>query len=319
MKKIGLFLFCLIPCLSYAGEPLMLVKASREIFVNFPSATLPDKAVSVFLPEQAIPLKGKYPVVYVLGAVPTDAAAAQEIIAKAQHKAILVGLNVTEKEMENVDKLVTFVSRELVPYIDTNYATYDQPAFRAIAVSGKHAAKVLGALLGRKNLFTKGIVWHGGANPLPLVLADKPLRLLVVGEQAELAAWTRVIQSAGLRFGPGFITRLTAEKSAVAAVDLDYLFAPDAEVVVEKLTGTITPNHLYAAQQQHATVSLLAELANGMRVDPIVLNWRISPPYLDWDAASATLTPLPGAAAGKVKMSATVDKKIFTGKIKLKK
>ena len=79
MKKLLFLLFLLFPTLAVCGEPLLLINPGRETFLNFPSASVGnDKTVTVFLPEPAVPLRGRYPVIYLLGAGPDDAQAAQE-------------------------------------------------------------------------------------------------------------------------------------------------------------------------------------------------------------------------------------------------
>lgn len=319
MKKLFLFLGCFLTGVAFAAEPLMLIKPSREVFVNFPSAILPDKAVTVFLPEPSVPLTGKYPVVYILGAVPTDAPAAQEVLARAEKKAILVGLNVEDADMQDPARIVTFFTRELIPYIDTNYPTLSQPAYRMIAANGAQGAKVAAALLGRKKLFGGAAILHSGEQvPALSGMADTG-RLLASGTRAEMAAWTAQLQEQGFVFGPGFLTRFTDKSSIFDMLDLDYLFAAPADLEVVKLNGEITPHALYATPKAHATLAVEAELANAMKADVVPLQLKMSPPYLEWEAATGHLEPLPGARPGKVKITLFVDKVTYKGKIKLKK
>ncbi len=320
MKKIFSLLFCLLAVGVWGGEPLMLVKPSREIFVNFPSAILPDKAVSVFLPEPAVPLRGKYPVVYILGAVPTDAPAAQDLLKRSVQKAILVGLNVTEADMVDTAKITAFFTRELIPYIDTNYPTLDQPQYRVLAASGTTGAKAVSALLTRKQLAFRAALLNSGTQPLILGGEVNTLRVLAGGTQSEIAAWTQNLQEKGLLFGPGFVTRFTQSRSIFDVLDLDYLFAPDAgDLRVDKLAGEVTPKTLYNTQTQAAHLALWAVLANGMRFEVVPVSLKLAPPYISWDSAQGTLTPVPGARPGTVKISAAVDNITFRTKIKLKK
>lgn len=319
MKKIITFLICLIPWLSFASEPLMLVKPSREIFINFPSAILPDKAVSVFLPEPSIPLHQKYPVVYILGAVPTDAPQAQEVLARSEQKALLVGLNVEEVDLSNPEKMVYFFQRELIPYIDTNYLTKDEPQSRVVAVQGAAGAKVAVALL-NKHLVQGAVILNGG-NAVSFLTEQKPdVRMLLAGKQAELAAWSNYLQEEKkLVYGAGFVAQLTEVKSVFDTLNLDYLFAPAGEVELVKLSSTIIPSSISISASEVATLQVSALLANGMRFDFIPFTFKQSPPFLNWDSAQAKLTIIPGATAGKVKISAFVDNTPLTGVIRLKK
>ena len=320
MKKIVTFLVCLLPLFAFCGEPLMLIKPSREIFVNFPSAVLPDKAVSVFLPEPSIPLHQKYPVVYMLGVVPTDFAQAQNVLAKAGQKAIIVGINVTEEDLAATDKISRFFSQELVPYIDSNYLTKDQPAERVLAVKGAAGEKAAGVLVTQKKLMNRVVVLHGGENAPAWKSLPAQSRILVAGNQAEVAAWSQYLQENQKQvYGPGFVTRLTTENSLFDVLDLDYLFAPAEELELVKLTGTITPSSVSISTKEKAELKISALLVNGTRFDFVPVALKMAPPFLEWNSASGVLIPLPGATAGKVKISTIVDNTPFTGVLKLKK
>lgn len=297
----------------------MLVKPSREIFVNFPSAILPDKAVSVFLPEPAVPLHAQYPVVYLLGAVPTDKDAAQALLGRSTQKAILVGLNVTDAELADTSKIVQFFSRELIPYIATNYPTLDQPAFRVIAAKGDAGAKVLAALTARKNLFNSAVILNSSTPDVSPSGHGNALRMIAAGTQAEAAIWAGYLEQKGFHYGPGFITRITASTSLFDVLDLDYLFADAEELEVAKLEGNVTPKTISIAQNEPARASFTAWLGNGMHFDFVPSTLRLAPPYVTWDPSQGTLTPIAGATVGTVKISAVVDKIEFHGKIKLKK
>ncbi len=320
MKKILLCLAFLVALSAFAAEPLMIINPARETFVNFPSAYLGDGVtVTVFLPEPAVPLRGKYPVVYLLGAGPKDAAEAQSLLENTDKKAILVGVLQEGKAWENLDKISSFFSRELVPYIDTNYPTFDVPAARAVASYGAENAKVLAALLARKQLFARTLIVDGGKTPISLAGTDPNLRVLLAGKRAHVVVWQQTLEEMGLSYGPGFVTALGEDKTLFSALDLKYLFAPQAEVSVKKISAALTPKTLSLDENQKASLTVFALLKNGRIFDYVPLSLRLSPHYLNWNAETSTLNPISGAAAGKVKISVFVDKKSFSTKIKLKK
>lgn len=320
MKKLFLLAALLLPTLAFCGEPLMLINPGRETFLNFPSAIMGnDKTVTVFLPEPAIPLHKRYPVVYLLGAIPKEAPLVQQCLDRSNQKAILVGINFTEQDLADTDKIAAFISRELVPYIDVNYMTKDEPAWRGVAALGPTGAKALAALLAKKELFTKAVILNGGTEPVSLAGADASLRTLIAGEQAQAAVWQQTLQDMNLHYGPDFVTVLGNFATLPEAVDLDYLFAPADELQVEKLKSQVEPDVLYLTEDVVARLSVKATLNNGRQFDYIPLSLRLSPPYLNWNAAEGTLSLISGAAAGKVKISASVDKKQFKDKIRLKK
>lgn len=320
MKKLFLLAALLLPVLAFCGEPLMLINPGRETFLNFPSAIMGnDKTVTVFLPEPAIPLSKRYPVVYLLGAIPKDAPAVQACLDRHTQKAILVGINFDETELADTDKIAAFISRELVPYIDVNYLTKDSPVWRGVAAAGPTGAKALAALLAKKELFTKAVILNGGTEPVSLAGAAAGLRVLLAGEQEQAAVWQQTLQDMSRVYGPDYVTVLGDFAKLPEAIDLDYLFAPAEQLSVKKLKSRTEPEVLYLNEDNSARLRVQATLKNGKVFDYIPLSLRISPHYLDWNAAEGTLAPISGAAAGKVKISGSVDKKQFKAKIRLKK
>ena len=297
----------------------MLINPGRETFINFPSSILPDKTVTVFLPEPAVPLRGKYPVVYLIGAIPKDAAAVQEFFARTDKKAILVGVNTTEEDLKNPAAVMAFFSRELIPYIDTNYPTFAEPAFRAVAARGEQGIRLLAALLTKKELFTRAFLLHSGTMPISFAGADENLRLLAAGTHEELAVLWQTLQESGRAYGTQVALRISEKIGLTEELDLDYLFAPQADVRPVKLEGSLQEKTLSIAAEQPVSFSVSVILENGMKFDYIPLSLRISPPYLDWNPLKGVLRPIPGAAAGKVKIGVIVDKLNFTAKIRLKK
>lgn len=319
MKKI-LFLFAAFLSLpAFCGEPLMLINPSRETFIHFPSAALnSEKTVTVFLPERAVPLKERYPVVYLLGAGPKDARAAEALLAASRRKALLVGVNFEENDYADLDKIVRFMTRELIPYINVNYSVFDDPSSRAVVSGGAASAAAAAALLAQKNLFARAVILNGGEKPLSLEGAAESLRVLLAGERPQVFAWQQVLERKGLAYGPGFVTKL-GERGLLEAVNLDYLFAPSQELALKKLRGSLFPRVLTLSGGEDASLSLSAELADSVTFDYLPSAPKISPMYLDWNGKNGTLSVISGAQPGKVKISVSAAKTGFLGKIKLKK
>ena len=319
MKKFFFLLLALLPVGVWSAAPLMLVNPGRETFLNFPSAILPDKTVTVFLPEAAVPLKQKYPVVYMLGVWPKDAPVVQEVLDKSTQKAILVGLNVDEADLADSSKLVNFFSQELIPYIDTNYPTITEPSARAIAARGVAGTKVLAALLARKNLFGRAFVADSGLQPISFAGADKNLRVLASGPRAEVAVLWQTLSELGFSYGTRAAVLVRENANFLKELNLDYLFASAQDVEIDKIEGGVSPRMLFISPDQTAQLDVRVILNNGMSFDYIPLDLRLAPPYLSWDGVSGQLRPLPGATAGKVKITVFVDNLKFNTKIKLKK
>lgn len=317
MKKLFFLLTLFCVCPAFAEEPLLLINPSRETIVNFPSSVLPQpRVVTVFLPEPSVPLHGKYPAVYLLGAGPKDAEAAKEALARSERKAVLVGLNFEEKELNDIQAVRTFITREVIPYIETNYPVFDEPALRAVAGYGPAGAHAVADLLERGDVFARGVLASPGN-----VAAALPAgaRVLLSGKREELVVWQAEAEKAGLAFGPGFITLMEESADLLSSLDLDYLFASAEQVGLRSLNGAISPASLYLSAEQEAFLSVAAVLNNGLQAQYIPLSVRLSPPYLNWNAAAGTLAPISGATPGTVKISVFAGKKYFDWKIRLKK
>lgn len=319
MKKILFLLVVFLSLPAFCGEPLMLINPSRETFINFPSAVLDmDKTVTVFLPEKTVPLKGRYPVVYLLGAIPKDAPAAEALLAASQRKALLVGVNFEESDYAHLDKIVRFMTRELIPYINVNYSVFDDPSSRAVVSGGEAAAKVTAALLAQKDLFGRAVILNGGEPPASLDASAESLRVILAGERPQVFAWQQVFERKGLAYGPEFVTKLGVSR-LLEAVNLDYLFAPSEELILKKLRGDLFPRVLVIGGEETVSLSVSAVLANAMTFDYLPSLLKISPMYLDWNGKDGILSVIPGALPGKVKISVLAGKTGFSGKIKLKK
>ena len=302
-------------------EPLILLNPSRETFLNFPSASLPNKIITVFLPEPAVPLHQNYPVVYVLGAIAKDAPFAEAVLKRAQHKAILVGINTTQADLKDLRTITTFFERELMPYIETNYLTVNVPESKTIAVQGAEGVQVARALLD-KHLFGRAVLWQPGEDFVSFAKHDENLRIWIGGQRGEILALQQALQETGYGYGPNYVIHLQEKENETLwdVIDLDYLFAPSEKLQVKTVKAVFSPSAvLHMSKQEAISLTWKVHLANRMIFDYIAPSLRMTPPYLHWDESSGQLTALSGALPGKVKMSAFVDKTPWKGKIKLKK
>ena len=321
MKKIYLALACVfIASLCSAQEDeRMIINPGRETFVHFPSAVLGNKyTMTVFLPEKSVPLSKYYPVVYLLGAGPKQAQEAQAFLEK--YKALVVGINFEEADYKKDNRIAEFISRELMPYIDTNYLTLTRPENRVIAARGKSAAIVAAELFAKPNLFG-GLSLAGAGDAVKNIqLPDGPARVFVAGTQSELALAQQTLEAAGLSYGTGFALAYAGRAAGwFNALPLDYFFAPADKAALRRLSAKTDVSSLSLDSEDTALLTVTAVLKNGRKFAYVPVSLRVSPPYLDWDASRGALSVLPGAEAGTVQIRGGVDKTAFRTKIKLKK
>ena len=321
MKKwILLFVLTVFSSLLFAEEEtLLFTHPGRETVVNFPSASLGNKyTVSFFLPEDFVPMSKSYPVVVMLGLVPKDDASAVAAYQK-NNPAIVVGINFTEEDYtQKSAQIKDFLTRELFPYLDTNYLTKTGPQNRILAVRGEGAAaialravnhpEVFGALA----LINPGNVWEQTALPL--------VRTLVIGTQEELALAQAALERGGKTYGADFAMRYAPQGSVwFDGVDTQYLWAPANQVAVKYLKADVSRKFISLAKTDEVALRVWAVLNNEGLFHYVPPTLRISPPFLFWDSQQGTLRPLSGATAGKVRIGNVVDKPAFAVKIRLKK
>jgi len=320
MKKLISFLIvclALTPMIASAQEESELfIRPYRETFTHFPTTTLANKyTLTVFLPEEFIPLKKAYPLVVLFGAGPRQADIANQFT--QQHKAIVAALDFTEESYrEQADKIVQFVGYELIPYVDTNYLTLRGPENRIIAGEGAAAADIILRLMTIPNLFGSAVLTTAGTQ---WQLPDLPsARFLIHGDQAELAYAQEQFEQKGKTYGPDFALRYNQPKDNLFnRVETDYLWAPAQKTVLEKVEVEFSDKVL--RPEQPVQVRMWAQLSGDFVFHYVPAQLRIGPPYAAWNAENGTLSVVSGAESGKVKISGLVDKPAFSAKIKLKK
>lgn len=318
-KSLFLLLFCLCACAGFAQDSRMLVNPGRETFVNFPSNALGwIKTMTVFLPEESVPLKGTYPAVYVLGAGPKDAREVQAFLDASAQKAIIVGVDLSDKELKDVSKAVDFFAKELVPYIDTNYPTYAYPESRVIAGTGADYAAVAASLLSKPGLFNNGALLAPGTEAVKGGLPTK-LRLFLRGSTEELAAWQKYLDGKGFEYGRNFVYRLGDSRALADNLPLAYFFGAAKDTAVRKAEASVSAKTLALDDEAGVSFTVKTVLQNGLEFDCLPESLRLSPPYLSWDASKGRLFAVSGAEAGTVKIRGFADRAAFTAKIKLKK
>lgn len=297
----------------------MFIHEGRETFVNFPSQIIKNtKTLNVFLPEPAIPMKGSYPVVYLLQADSLQAEGAKAFNQKAKQKVIFVGLNFTAGELRDRETLLKFFTQELIPYVNANYPTLNRPSQRVVAARGEGALLALEMLAKPEFISNAVLISPQGTAEFGGFLPAST-RVYARGSRAELAGLQQQLDEAGLAYGKNYAYREGFYASVFDNLDLTYLFAAPAEAMVKKLSGKLSASSLVLGGDEAVTFTGSATLANGQKMDFEPVSFKISPMYLDWNAASGTLRALNGAEPGPVQLRVSVDNAAYTGRITLKK
>lgn len=322
MKKILAFTLFLLGgnfLLAQGNTELMIINPGRETFAHFPSATLGNKYnLTIFLPEEFVPLKGRYPLAVVLGMGAEESETAEAFL--QTDKMIVAGVNFTEKDYNEPEKIARFVSKELLPYLETNYPVLSGEKNRVIVAQGKGGARVALMLASTPKTF-------GGVGLLSPsdVLAEKALptsgsaRILVAGTQAELAVSQRVFEENGWAYGPDFALLEKSKNNFWALLKKDYLFAPVQEVTLKTLKAQLEKKTLSVSLQESVHLQISAHLKNGRSFTYVPAGLRMSPPYLTWQPNLGILSAISGAELGTVKIRSEQLNPGFSVKLKLKK
>lgn len=318
MKKLFLLLVCLLCAgVCRAEESRLIINPGRETFVHFPSEIMGSNyTLTVFLPEEFVPLSKRYPVVYLFGPGPKQAEAGHALAAKEQ--VLTVAVNFEEEDYKEADKIVRFLARELVPYIDTNYLTLAAPNRRVLAVQGDKAAKVAKELFYKPNLFGALALFSPGAEAGNWGEFTPSARVFVAGSQSELAVAQASLERNKKAYGRDFALSYRGDnKDWFSALPLGYLFSAPNKAALKRLEARVSDAKLTPGGA--VALRVKARLKGGFLFDYVPPVVRFSPPYLTWNAGLGTLEMLPGAESGSVKIQGGVDKITFSTKITLKK
>jgi len=314
-----LALLCVVPCFAQE-ESRLFVAPGRETYVHFPTKAFGEKyTLRVYLPEVETQKAQKYPVIYVLGLEKDFREAVKKYL--EHNSALVVWVDFKPSDFEaDKENIVQFFAQELLPYIDVNYFTFDTPEKRILAVYGEPAAKVAAELLQKPNLFNFASFSKAQNGLETLKMLPAYARVSVSGTQRDLALAERALEKAGARLGTGFTLHYDdGQKEILQDVDLNYFFAPAAQLVPVKLQAFLSENKLLLETGKMARLQVVASLKNKMVSSYVPESLRISPPFLEWDALNGTLRVRSGAEAGKVKISADAANLRFKTGLKLKK
>ena len=319
IKKFLLWMLLICPVMAYAEQDSrMFVTAGRETFFNFPSEELGNKyTLTVFLPTEVAPISQHYPVVYFIG-LDRSNLEAFHAFAK-ENKVFLVGLFIEPKELVALaDKIPSFMMRELVPYIDTNYATQAAPSGRILAARGEEASAVVLSIFEKENFGALSLQNPGDALSKMTVRSNS--RVFIRGTQEELAIAAQVFASAGAQYGPQYAFDYASfNEEWLDGVNVSYLTAPVEKVHVKKMKLVLGGRNVPLQTGRSVSLQVYTTLDNGLKTVFIPQELRVSPPYLDWQANLGMLRVRAGAEAGPVKVTVGVDKVESSGKIYLKK
>ena len=323
MKKILLLIGLLLPVCAFAApesQSRLFIAPGRETFFNFPSEIMGNiYSLTMYLPEDAVPLKGRYPVVYYVGLDREHKDIYSQFAKK--NKVLLVGIGLTEKELARQTKQTgDFITQELIPYIDTNYATFDSPDKRVIIAQGKYASRVAVEAFNQGHSIYNLALQDAQGAVENINLPQASTRIFVRDTPTEQANNTQLLQAQNSAYGTGFFLQNTTFDANVLDEEVfDYLFAPEADVSLKNVQAVAGVKTLSLKEGKSASLQIITELKNGLKGVYVPQTLRMSPPYLNWNSTMGMVAVISGAESGPVKISGFVDNLPYSTEIMLKK
>ena len=302
-------------------ESRMFLHPFREVYVNFPSEQLGlGVRLTVFLPEEKIPLAQSYPLVVYLGMTPQEMETGEKIA--REERVVLAGVRweswagQTVQDPKAVEK---FIHLELLPYLETNYPILRGSEFRTLAATGQTNAQAVVNQLVHPDWVGKFALIEPGNFEIPSDAQLAGVRFYVNAPQAQLATAQAQLQAHGVPYGPGFVLSYPkSDKTGLAALDFHYLNEPKKNLVLKRAECYTQKDFLAVHSAETVGMRVAGQLKNGYWFSYVPQTVRFSPPYLAWDPAQGTLAVIPGAQRTTVKIRVDVDNLSVSTKIKLK-
>lgn len=279
------------------GEMRIFVKDGEEVITNFPSANLlaAPKIHVVFPTENT---QNRYPSVYIISDEELDKAKIAEMYPKFYGKYYFVTVRLEEGE----NNFSTFLIKDLLPYIEVNYAILADPDQRTLIAKNSFALSYLADLKEISSYLNNAALGFEYSSPLPKIEATKNLNLWVVGPVDNVAALHANLVKQGLFYLENFAYNITSGKLNQGSANIDFLFNKEGR--------EITKVKLY---QQFKTLDLDRDYSSlfwlnlktksGYAMAYIPQDLRIAPPLLNWNKEQALFSIIPGASIGKIKVS----------------
>ena len=209
---------------------------------------------------------------------------------------------VTVKLEEGENNFSTFLTKDLLPYIEINYSVSADAAQRALIAKNSFALNYLADLKNISAYLKNAALGFEYSSPLPKIEADKGLNLWADGPVDNMAALHVNLAEQGLVYWENFAYNITSGQLTPGSENIDFLFNSEGRKI-----SKITP------YQQFETLDLDKDYASlfwlnlksksGYSLAYVPQNLRIAPPLLNWNNEQAAFNIIPGANEGQVKVS----------------
>ncbi len=277
------------------GEMRIFVKDGEEVITNFPSAYLPmTPKIHIIFPSEISERKAS---IYIFSPEELDKAKIQKMYPDFFGKYFFITVLLEEGE----NKFAQFLTSELLPYIEVNYAVLPEADKRTLVAKNSFALAYLSDLKNISAYLKNAALGFDYSSPLPKIEIEKGLNLWSEGPVDNMAALHAALSKQNLVYLKDFAYDIVAEGTKHFD-NLDFLFNKEDRKIVKA-----------TQYQQFETLDLEKDFASlfwlnlkaksGYNLAYIPQDLRIAPPFLNWNKEQAVFNIIPGATAGKIKVS----------------
>lgn len=283
------------------GEMRIFTKEGEDVITNFPSENLlAAPKIHIVLPTENT--QNRYPSVYIISDEELDKEKIKKMYPNFYGKYYFVTVKLEEGE----NNFAIFLTQDLLPYMELNYAVLADGAQRTLIAKNSFALAYLADLKNISAYLKNAALGFEYSSPLPKIDAEKELNLWADGPVDNMAALHASLAAQGLVYLENFAYNITSGKLTQGSANLDFLFNRAGRKIVKT-----TP------YQQFKTLDLNKDYASlfwlnlkaksGYALVYVPQDFRIAPPLLNWNREQAAFNIIPGAGEGKIKVSGKTD------------
>ncbi len=294
------------------GEMRIFTKEGEEVITNFPSDNL-LAAPKIHIVFPNINKQDRYPSVYIISDEELDKAKIKEMYPDFYGKYYFVTVKLENEE----NNFSTFLTKDLLPYIEINYAVLANPDQRTLIAKNSFALSYLENLKEISAYLKNAALGFEYSSPLPKIETTQGLNLWADGPVDNMAALHANLAAQGLVYLENFAYNITSGKLMQGSANIDFLFNKEGRKI-----SKITPYQQFKIldlDRDYASLFWLnLKSESGYKLAYVPQDLRIAPPLLNWNKEQALFNIISGANEGNVKIYGKTDfNKKFTVKFNI--
>lgn len=322
MKKLNLVCFFIFLAVAALAQSVSIVPfhlredmqifphEGEDVILYFPSVYLPYKTkINVVFPKDYDTKNGRFCSVYTLGSGEMPKNAVKEFFPQ-EYADKCVFVNIRLNNIPSGDILEKFLSKELLPYIETNYKIEEASSFKTLMSGEKYSSAVLEVMPALSNYFGNfaGLFYHSTAVPEDLAGISPEVSVFEAGSVENIARLQALFEQSGLKFYKNFAFKiLNTESSKLpdlkTVFDFDYIFNKNLCKPV-KAKAVFSADRASSTSEEPVSFWLTVKSKkNCGELNYIPSNFKTAPPFLSWDYDDVSFKVIYGAQPGKVKIS----------------